>query len=137
MNGGRASVRLTRYFAASVDEGWVALTEPDSVVRWLGRALLELERGGRLVLEPGAEHPERVLGRVRAIEPGRRLELDWQPPGEEPSRVRLELRADTDGTRLILEHSRLDEQACMEYASRWERSLERLQRRVVGPEAVS
>ena len=104
-----ASVRLTRRFAASPEEVWAALTEPESVVRWLGRP---------------------VPGEARVVERHRRLELDWRPDGEPPSLVRFDLHPVDGGTTLVLDHSRLDERRCMRYGSAWIRVAERLQRLV-------
>jgi uncharacterized protein YndB with AHSA1/START domain len=104
-----ASVRLTRRYAASPEEVWAAITEPESVARWLARP---------------------IPGEARVIEPQRVLELDWRPDGEPPSVVRFDLSAVKGGTRLVLEHSRLDEQTCMRYGAAWTRALDRFQRLV-------
>jgi uncharacterized protein YndB with AHSA1/START domain len=100
-----ASLRLTRRYAASPEEVWAALIDPDSVERWLGRPV------------PGA---------ARIVEPLRRLELDWRPDGEPPSLVRFDLEPVADGTKLVLDHSRLDEVACMRYGSAWQEAIDRL-----------
>ena len=99
-----ASVRLTRRYAASPEEIWAAITEPESVARWLGRP---------------------IPGEARVIEPQRVLELDWRPDGEPPSVVRFDISAVEGGTRLELEHSRLDERTCMRYGAAWTRAFDR------------
>ena len=99
-----ASVRLTRRYAASPEEIWAAITEPESVARWLGRP---------------------IPGEARVIEPQRVLELDWRPDGEPPSVVRFDISAVEGGTRLVLEHSRLDERTCMRYGAAWTRAFDR------------
>ena len=104
-----ASVRLTRRYAASPEEIWAAITEPESVARWLGRP---------------------IPGEARVIEPQRVLELDWRPDGEPPSVVRFDISAVEGGTRLVLEHSRLDERTCMRYGAAWTRAFDRFQRLV-------
>lgn len=78
------SVRLTRRYAEAPTAVWRALTEPESVARWL---------------RPGFEVPQ------TEVEPGRVLELDWRPPGEEPSVVRIELVPVEGGTVLVLDHT--------------------------------
>ena len=105
----KASVRLTRRYAASPEEIWAAITEPESVARWLGRP---------------------IPGEARVIEPQRVLELDWRPDGEPPSVVRFDISAVEGGTRLVLEHSRLDERTCMRYGAAWTRAFDRFQRLV-------
>ena len=87
---------------------WAALTEPDSLARWLG---------------PMADA---VPESIRAREEERLLELEWTPPGETLSLVRLELRADGDGTVLVLDHRHIDARAGMRALGLWERHLERL-----------
>lgn len=119
-----ASVRFTRRYAAPPADVWAAVTEPESVARWLGRV-----RAGRIAT--GAEAELEVDGKpvcvgVRVLEPERRLALDWHPPDEEPSVVRFELTADGDGTMLVLEHDRLDDRTCMRYGGVWTRAVDRL-----------
>ena len=72
----------------------------------------------------------RVECRVREIEPGRMLELDWRYGDEEPSIVRFELSEDGEETVLVLEHSRIDEPLGMVYIARWTGAVERLGARV-------
>jgi uncharacterized protein YndB with AHSA1/START domain len=120
------SVRLTRRYRAPAAEVWRALTDPESLARWLGRPNdVQLEAGGSFVLEL----PEggRVAGRVRELEPERVLELDWSLPGEDVSLVRFELREEDDRTVLVLDHSQVEEVHGMAYMARWTRLLERLE----------
>jgi uncharacterized protein YndB with AHSA1/START domain len=77
---------------------WRALTEPESLARWLAPP-------------PGVE--------LRAVEPERILELVWQPEGEEPSLVRVELRADGSATTLVLDHRRIAAALGMRYLRLW------------------
>ncbi len=118
-------MRLTRYYRASPDEVWAALTDASSIGRWLAPVLdLDLAPGGglELKLDSGA----RLLARVRAVEAERLLELDWAPPGEEPSVVRFELTPDGEGTVLALDHRLIDARVGMRAMSRWETHLTRL-----------
>jgi uncharacterized protein YndB with AHSA1/START domain len=118
-------VRLTRYYRAAPDEVWAALTDPDSLARWLASpGHVDLRSGGPFQLE--LQDGERMNGRVRSVEPSRLLELDWVAPGEEPSIVRFELSQDGGGTVLVLDHSRIDARVGMRYMARWERHLGRL-----------
>jgi uncharacterized protein YndB with AHSA1/START domain len=106
-----ASVRVTRRYAAAPAEVWAALTEPESVSRWLGSPHDATWRAAE-VLE---------------VEPERVLELDWRRPGEEPSIVRVELRAEGDDTILVLDHRRLEAEVCMGYMAAWSRALDRFE----------
>jgi len=111
---GHCEVRLTRRYDATPAEVWAALTDADSVGRWLAPAVaLKLRPGGTFTLANGVD------ARVRTIEHERLLELDWRFAGEDPSIVRLELAADGSGTLLSLDHQQIDEQFGMTYISRW------------------
>jgi uncharacterized protein YndB with AHSA1/START domain len=102
------AVRFTRYYRAAPGEVWAALTEPDSLARWLG---------------PMADSMRQS---TRSLEPERLLEVDWTPRGESPSVVRFELRPDGTGTVLVLDHRRIDARVGMRAMGIWERHLERL-----------
>jgi uncharacterized protein YndB with AHSA1/START domain len=104
---GRCAARFTRRYDAAVDELWHALTDPESLRRWLAPP-------------PGVT--------VARTEPHRVLELDWSPPGEPPSLVRIELHAEGDGTVLVLEHSRIDATLGMRYLHDWANALDRFNR---------
>jgi uncharacterized protein YndB with AHSA1/START domain len=101
---GYCEVRFTRRYDATPAEVWAALTEPDSVARWLGP----------------------VPTNVRELEPERLLELDWLAPGDEPSVVRFELVATESGTELVLDHRRINAVQGMLYSERWTNTLLRL-----------
>jgi len=103
VSDGRCELRLTRRYAASPGEVWRALTEPESVARWLAPP-------------PGVE--------FRTVEPERVLELAWHPDGEEPSVVRLELRAEDGGTTLVLDHRQIVATLGMRYTRVWTARLE-------------
>jgi uncharacterized protein YndB with AHSA1/START domain len=121
------SVRLTRRYDATLDEVWGALTEPESVARWLARPrALDLSAGGAFELElPDASV---IAGEVREVEPGRVLELDWRYASEDTSVVRFELAEDGDGTLLVLDHRQIDEVVGMAYITRWHGLLNRFDR---------
>jgi uncharacterized protein YndB with AHSA1/START domain len=122
---GLCELRLTRRFDATPAEVWAALTEPDSIGRWLARAVaIDLSPGGAFTLAFGVD------ARVREVEPERVLELDWRFAGEQPSVVRFELAAEGNGTLLTLDHHRIDERFGMTYISRWTSALGRFEREV-------
>ena len=101
---GQCEARFTRRYDATIEEVWLALTDPESLQRWLAPP-------------PGVT--------VKRTEPERLLELDWSPPGEPPSEVRIELRAQGSRTVLVLEHSRIDAVLGMRYLRDWSSALER------------
>src|SRR5688500_6608171 len=98
MSERHCEVRVTRRYAAAPGEVWGALTEHDSLGRWLARVVdVEPVPGGAFALAlPGGGGE--IDARVRAIDPGRVLELDWSHAGEPRSVVRFELAPDGDGT---------------------------------------
>jgi uncharacterized protein YndB with AHSA1/START domain len=100
----RCTARFTRRYDATITEVWQALTDRESLARWL------------------APPPGVTVARAEA---GRALELDWRPPGEPPSVVRIDLRAEDERTVLVLEHSRIDAVLGMRYMRDWFSALER------------
>ena len=121
-------MRLTRRYDAAPAEVWGALTDHDSLGRWLASVVdVELAAGGAFVLAlPG--NGELIDARVREIEAERILELDWSHGGEPRSVVRFELERDGEGTLLVLDHRRIDQPVGMAYITRWSRALARLDR---------
>jgi len=102
---GRCAARFTRRYDAPVEELWHALTDPESLKRWLAPP-------------PGVT--------VARAEPQQRvLELDWSPAGEPASTVRIELHAEGDRTVLVLEHTRIDATLGMRYLRDWGYALDR------------
>ena len=98
------ALRLTRRYAEAPAEVWRALTEAESLERWL---------------RPGFPVPQREVERERV------LELDWEPPGEEPSVVRIELTPSGTGTKLVLDHERIQAVRGMGAMGFWSAALER------------
>ena len=104
---GFCEVRYTRRYDATPAEVWAALTEPESVARWLAPL-------------------ETIPARVLSAEPERLLELDWSPPGDEPSVVRFELTPREGGREPVLDHRRINAVLGMPYMERWDGTLARL-----------
>jgi uncharacterized protein YndB with AHSA1/START domain len=122
---GTCEVRLRRFYRAAPEEVWAALTEPDSLGRWLAAPVeIDLRSGGSFRLQ--LSDRETMDGRVRAVEPPRALELDWRRDGEDPSIIRFALSPDGDGTVLVLDHRMIEAQIGMRYAAAWERRLRAL-----------
>jgi uncharacterized protein YndB with AHSA1/START domain len=115
-------VRLTRRYEASPAEVWNVLTEAETMARWLGQPRqLSLSVGGAFELElpRGAS----VVGRIRTLEPGRLLEMEWRRDGEDDSVVRFEVRNVGGGTVLVLDHTLIEERLGMSYIARWTSTL--------------
>jgi uncharacterized protein YndB with AHSA1/START domain len=91
-------VRVQRRYDATVAELWAALTDAESVSRWLGREM------------PGP---------ITAVEPERLLEVEWKLPGEPVTRVRFELHEEANGVRLVIDHRGLDRAESTAYGEGW------------------
>ena len=98
--GGRPArvVTATRTYAASPDEVWAAITDPDRIPRWFLPVSGDLRLGGRYQLEGQAG------GDITACEPPRHLAVTWEYGGE-VGWVDVRLEPDPAGTRLRLEHA--------------------------------
>ena len=96
-------VAISRVYAASVDEVWDALTNPERIPRWFLPVSGELRLGGTYQFEGNAG------GEIRVCEPPRRLQVTWvmgEAPGpEDSSIVEARLEPEDDGTRFTLEHT--------------------------------
>lgn len=125
-DGDRRRVRFERRFDATVEELWNAIVDPDQLRGWLAETVLEPRVGGRFEIRFGDEPGERAWGTVRALEPHRVLELDWEYEGEPPSVVRFELRPEDDGATLVLDHRLLADAAAVGYAAGWHAHLDAL-----------
>lgn len=134
--GDRAGVRFERRYDFAPEEVWSALTDPVRLGRWLTNVVeLELRAGGRFLLVWNEDDgDQRTDGRIRALEPGRVLELDWSYPGEPDSVARFELRPDGDGTILVLDHRGLAPAAIAGYGAGWHSHLDSLDAHLAGRE---
>ena len=131
----RRAVRFERLYDYQPEEVWNAISDPGRVARWLARVdRWEPEVGGRIVLEFGDEPDGRTELRVRELEPGRVLEVDWHYPGEERSFVRFELVPQERGTLLVLDHRSLDAAAAAGYGAGWHAHLDALEALLAGRE---
>jgi uncharacterized protein YndB with AHSA1/START domain len=120
-------VRVQRRYDATPGELWAALTDPASLGRWLAPAArVEPREGGAFQLDFPAASTARMNGRVRAVEPGRLLEVEWNYPGEPASLVRFEIEEEDGGTRLVVDHRGLERAVATGYGEGWQRHLEQL-----------
>lgn len=91
-------VEATRTYAASQDQVWSALTDPERIPRWFLPVSGDLRLGGRYQLEGNAG------GTITRCDPPGRLGLTWEFGGD-VSWVDVTLSDEAGGTRLVLEHA--------------------------------
>jgi uncharacterized protein YndB with AHSA1/START domain len=95
---------------------WRALTTPEGLAPWLGKATLELRLDGRFGLQLNDD--VFMDGRITALDPPLRLVLAWREieagvptphatTGNDESELSFELRSEGAGTRLVLVHRRI------------------------------
>ena len=103
-------------------------TEPERIVRWMGRTVeIEPRSGGSFRLDYNGS--DIASGRVLEIDPPRRIVLTWgweaagdpTPPGT--SRVEVTLAPDGDGTIVRLRHSGLVPEAVEGHEIGWDQFL--------------
>ena len=102
-DGDRCAVRFERFYDATPNELWAALTDPAQLGSWLADASrFELAVGGPVHLEMG--HDQDIRGTIVALEPPRLLEYTWTATGESESVVRFEIFPREAGCLLVLDH---------------------------------
>jgi uncharacterized protein YndB with AHSA1/START domain len=90
-------------FAASPDEVWEALTEPEQLEEWFANDVeLDPREGGQGIFRWGDGEERRAT--VVVAEPNERLVLDWEEEGE----VEFTLEEVEAGTRLLVRESTPD-----------------------------
>ena len=125
------ALEYDRHIAATPETVWRFWTDPDHLVRWMGRiATLEPRAGGVFRLDYG--QGDVASGHVVEADPPRRLVFTWgwenpddpiQPGG---STVEVTLEPDAGGTRLRLRHSGLDDASRQGHDEGWQYFLGRL-----------
>ena len=131
--GGRGVIRLARRLAATPEEIWPLLVDPEEVATWLATLAIEPRVGGSYRLT-FANTPSVSRGHITAFEPPTLLEYRWYEGEASESLVRFELRiADARTTDLILTHTLLHGAADLhEYSAGWHAHLELLIARLAG-----
>jgi uncharacterized protein YndB with AHSA1/START domain len=133
----RIGLRYERSYDASPNEVWAALTEPESIRRWLlADATLEHRVGGVFRLDWSGE--EQAEGEVRVWEPPRVLEVDWLEP-DVRSVLRIEVAPSGAGALLVLDHRDVTHAAALGMGAGWHAHLELLRELLEGgaPDAES
>lgn len=125
VEGQRRGVRYERLLAASVEEVWRALTDPDRLGIWMdGEATVEPRRGGLFELRWGDDN--RWRGTVRVWDPPHVFEVTWHE-GEDASVVRFELEEAEGATRLVLDHRALPVSETISVGAGWHSHLDWLE----------
>ena len=130
--GGRATVSFERPLAASPDEVWAALTEPERLAEWLCRSDVDLRVGGQIHHYLGESQDDQAYGQILALDPPRLLEYEWHFTGEDQSVVRFELTPADAGTVLRLTHTLLPTAQAAGYAPGWHAYLDQLSASISG-----
>ncbi len=125
-DGDRRTLRLTRSFAAPIEDVWAAVTDPERLERWIGTFRGDPEAGRvmfRMTAE-GADAPEEEM-EIRECDPPRRLAVTAHA-GEDRWSLELDL-AEQDGiTTLSFSQPDLDPVAGESIGPGWEFYLDRL-----------
>jgi len=100
-------IEQTYYYAARPEKVFAALTEADQLARWfVDRAVTAPRKGGAFRLTWGKYT---LRGRVRAIDPPRKIVLDWvdrfEGGKELVTKARFVLQKKGKGTLLTVTHS--------------------------------
>jgi uncharacterized protein YndB with AHSA1/START domain len=122
-DGDRVALHFERRYDATPDEVWSALTEPESISRWLfADAVLEPRVGGAFRLRWSEDE---AGGSVLVWEPPRTLEVEWDET-DLRSILRIEITAVEDGAALVLEHRNITAKAAIGMGAGWHAHLEAL-----------
>jgi uncharacterized protein (TIGR03086 family) len=122
------------------DEAFALVTEPERLRRWTAVcATVDLRAGGTWSWRVTPDHV--AAGRVREVEPGRRLVLGWGWEGDQTlppdaSTVTITIEETDGGSRLTLTHEGLpDAESRAGHAEGWQHHLGRLERFAVKGDA--
>jgi uncharacterized protein YndB with AHSA1/START domain len=141
--GGAGVVRMEDRYDTGIDDLWSAITDPDRLARWYGRAEGDLRLGGEFRLHVDAAGMD-TIGRVEACEPPRRLRVttrekdeSWRegngvPPFDQT--VEATLTADGEQTVLVIEVRGMPLDKIAFYGAGWQGHAEELAAHIAGRE---
>lgn len=118
-----------RRYPVTVDELWVALTEPGHLADWLPETTMTPGPGGHIDFDWGEQGKGRAA--ILTWEPPTVLEFEWVETQGRPSIVRFDLRSEGDGARLTLAHRDMREDMS-ENAAGWHYYLDALAAHIGG-----
>lgn len=124
---------VERHIAASPDQAFALLSEPEQLRRWqVVSASVDLRAGGnyRFTVTPG----HIATGEFTEIVPGKLLRYTWGWQGSDgdASTVTIELTPDGDGTLVRLIHEGLEGDARTSHTEGWNHYMDRLQATAAG-----
>jgi uncharacterized protein YndB with AHSA1/START domain len=130
--GESVALRFQRAYDATPEEVWDAVTEPESIRRWLfAEAVVEPRVGGVFQLVWSDE--ESAGGAVLSWEPPSLLEVEWNE-GESRTILRIEIVASNGGAVLVLDHRNLTVDIAVGLGAGWHSHLEALGEALAGRE---
>ncbi len=133
-DGELMTLQFERRYEATPDEVWAALTEPESIRRWLfAEAVLEPRVGGAFRLRWSENE---AGGSVLVWEPPRTFQVEWNETNVR-SILRIEITAVENGAALALEHRNITHKAANGMGAGWHAHLEALGEILSGREASS
>ena len=89
------TLRFERRLQHPVQQVWAAITEPDEIEAWWGRATVDLRPGGAMRIE-WLNSDVTMPATITEVDPPHVLEIEGEPHG----RLRFELEPDGDATVL-------------------------------------
>lgn len=120
-------LEFDEFFAVPPQQVWRALTDRDTLARWLMENDFEPKVGHAFELRdaPTPQWRGTIRCVVLELDPPRRMVWSWDGghPGERPSRVRFEISAVDGGTRLSLRHDGALERVRQDLHRGWPRKL--------------
>src|SRR5216683_2246105 len=85
-HGETADLRYVRRYDRPPETVWAALTRPERLADWMGKAVVEPRLGGRYELFVDRKRP--MTGRISLWQPPRLLEFSWDTGDGPASTVR-------------------------------------------------
>lgn len=130
-DGGQLALRYERHYDATPDEVWSAVTEPDSIRRWLfADAVLEPRVGGAFRL---TWTENQAGGSVLVWQPPQLLEVEWIET-DMRSILRVEISASENGALLVLDHRNATLEPAIRIGAGWHAHLDTLGEVLAGRE---
>ncbi len=121
---GAGTVRVEDVFDTHVDDLWDAITDPDSLARWVVTVGRDLGPGGSFTaaFTSGWEG----TGRVDVCDAPHRLLLTMDPGSTDQTQIEAWLTPDGDRTRLVVEERGLPLDRAPDHGAGWQAHLEDL-----------
>jgi uncharacterized protein YndB with AHSA1/START domain len=138
IDGPTVAIIFTREYAATPDEIWAALTEPERLSRWFARPIGTLGAGHDVRLQFGDGADEYADLHLRRCEPPHRVEGEWAFPGGPTTTLRLTVAEQPDSvTRVTLEHTGFPPDGTAGTACGWHHKVDALDAYLRGAEQPS